>query len=387
MGEQGKSIVIAGAGASGLMCAWLLANRGYDNITVLEKNDIAAKKLRATGNGRCNFTNKVLSVANYYGDQNIIENMLDAMSTKKAVEIFEKMGIFHTSRDEYIYPYNMRANTFGDIMANACADMGVNIVLNTKIKDIACKDKGYVVKCGENKQYFCDTLILAMGGRAAQSLGGSGTAYKLCKKMGIAVSSIMPGLTGFNTRGLDVKKLAGVRMRAEVNLYSDSKFVKGNIGEVQIVKDGISGIPIFQLSHDAVKSLGEGKKTEVVLDLLPEMGAEKLEEWIGKHPNLRGILHEKWCDVIENEWNHGSIKELVELIKEYRVKLTESFGFERAQVSVGGVECDQVNPETLESKKYKGLYIIGELLDVDGECGGYNLHAAWASAYMCAESI
>ena len=194
---------------------------------------------------------------------------------------------------------------------------------------------------------------------------------------------LYPALTGLKAEGAEWEMLAGVRMPGEVSLWIDGKKVADERGEIQIVKDGISGIPVFQLCSQVAAALDAGSQVICELDFLPDWDNEKVEQWMEKYGRdyLQGIVHKKWVKVLEKK------KNLAELLEQYPVKITDTFGMERAQVTAGGVPPSEVDIPSMESKKVENLYLTGELLDVDGICGGYNLHFAWATGYLCARQI
>lgn len=380
-------IVIVGAGASGMMCGYFLGKKGLD-VVILDKNVSAGKKLLATGNGRCNFTNRVMKAGCYYGDMAFVKSVIGQVSDQKVIDLFEEIGIHHREREGYCYPYSGQAAAVVKLLEQGCVDNQVLFRFDTRVTKVVHKDDIFTVKCKDGKEFKCRKLILACGGKAYESLGGDGSGYKLCRSLGHHVTDIYPGLTGLQAGGKEWKQLAGVRMQGAVSLYSDSSLVRREQGEIQIVKDGISGIPVFQLCRLAAEELGAGKAVSVCLDFFPQMSEEELEQWLRMHgtEKLCGLIHTKWIDVMMKRCG-GTISKLVRLLKAYEVGIQGTFGIERAQVTAGGVVAGEIDPETMQSKICNGLYILGELLDVDGICGGYNLHFAWSTAYLCAKGI
>lgn len=385
--EERHDIVIVGAGASGLMCGYLLGRDGRD-VCVIEKNKSAGKKLLATGNGRCNFTNRRMSEDCYFGDSEFIRTILRRADDRTVIQLFEEIGIYHRERDGYCYPYSGQASTVVELLVDGCAQQGVQFRFDTKVSKILHKSGEYVIHCKNGDCYRCEKLVLACGGKAAESLGGDGSGYKLCRSLSHHVTPLYPGLTGLRADGDEWNALAGVRMQGRVTLAIDGRTVKCESGEIQIVKDGISGIPVFQLCRLAAAGLSRGSLVTVFLDFFPERGEEWLAQWLSRQgiQKLSGLVHKKWCGIIEKR-AAGSVPELVRMLKQYEVRITDTFGLERAQVTAGGIVTGEVCPETMQSKLHEGLYMIGELLDVDGICGGYNLQFAWSTAYVCAGAI
>lgn len=385
--DERHDIIIVGAGASGLMCGYLLGKNGRD-VCIVEKNPSAGKKLLATGNGRCNFTNRHMGEECYFGDPSFIRTVLDQVDDQTVIRLFEEIGICHRERDGYCYPHSGQASTVAGLLTEGCLEQGVHFRFDTKVTKIVHKAGEYILCCKNGDRYRCEKLVLASGGKACTSLGGDGSGYKLCRSLSHRVTELYPGLTGLRASGAEWDILAGVRMQGKVTLALDGMPVRSESGEIQIVKDGISGIPVFQLCRLAAEGLAKGRIVTAVLDLFPAADCEWLEQWLSHHGinKLSGLIHTKWCEVIE-EKAAGSLPKLVRMIKGYEVHITDTFGMERAQVTAGGIVTDEVCPETMQSRLHEGLYIIGELLDVDGICGGYNLHFAWGTAYICAQKI
>lgn len=379
--------VIVGAGASGLMCGYLLGKKGL-RVVILDKNSQAGKKLLATGNGRCNFTNRYLDETCYYGSEEFVKTVIHQVDTEKVVSMFEELGIYHRERDGYCYPYSGQAATVVTLLTKACLERQAAIHYNTKVVKILHTNGRYIVNCKNGGQFEGRRLILACGGKAYESLGGDGSGYKLCRSLSHHITQIYPGLTGLKAEGNEWKELAGIRMQGCVSLYIAKKPIRSERGEIQIVKDGVSGIPVFQLCRLAAEGLDRGSSVMLYLDFFPDMEQEQLEKWLLQHGTgkLMGLVNKKWISVLEKKTNM-QIPALVKLLKQYPVPIRDTFGMEKAQVTAGGVVTNEVNPLTMQSKMNEHLYLIGELLDVDGICGGYNLHFAWSTAYICARAI
>lgn len=378
--------IIIGAGASGLMCGYLLGKQGKDTL-ILEKNKVPGKKLLATGNGRCNFTNRHMTTACYYGAGDFIGTVLKQFGTEEAIDLFEEIGIYHRERDGYCYPYSGQAASVVELLVEACREVGVQITCDTRVARVVHKEGRYEVRCKDGAMYSCHRLILATGGKANEPLGGDGSGYKLCRSLGHGVTAVYPALTGLKATGKEWKELAGVRMQGTVRMYVGGEFVKEDRGEIQLVKDGISGIPVFQLCRLASEALGKGDSVLCKLDFFPEMAEEELVKWLRMHGTKRlyGLLHKKWIPILQKYAHKEDV--LARLLKAYEVCVVDTFGMEKAQVTAGGVPTQEVDPQTMESKIRENLYLLGELLDVDGICGGYNLHFAWATAWICSQGM
>lgn len=375
-----SDVAVVGAGASGLLCSQLLAAGGMQ-VTVFEKNNRIGKKLSATGNGRCNFTNYNMSSERYYGEKDWIEKVLSAYTPGQAVERFEKLGVYHRERDGYVYPYTNQASTVVESLEKGCASAGVEIVLDCKVSGIrwdAARELYRVnTKAGEIR---CRYVILATGGRASAELGGDGSGYKIARSLGHEIRPVYPGLTGLRCEGRLWNQVAGTRIQGRFSLIAGREQITGECGEIQIVKDGVSGIPVFQLCRVAAEALSKGSIVEGVINFVPPMSEEELKDWIRVH-GIDGLVPKKWAAYMRKR------PEPEKLLKQFRFQIRETFGMERAQVSAGGVSLQEVDPDTMESALHENLFLMGELLDVDGKCGGYNLHMAWAGAEAAAREI
>ncbi len=384
--------MIVGAGAAGLMCAWLLARQDR-KVMVLEKNKVPGKKLLATGNGRCNFTNLQMNTSCYYGKKEFVEPLLSRFGPEAAIRLFEEMGMWYRERDGYCYPMSGQSITVVESLMRACRREGVLFSFETRVSKIVHNGTGFEIRCKGGDIYRSRYLVLAAGGKANAPLGGEGSGYKLCRSLQHHISPIYPGLTGLVAEGREWRRLAGVRMQGEISLFADNRCLGCQRGEIQIVKDGISGIPVFQVCRLAAEALDHGRKVGCCIDFFPEREREEIRDWLERHGNdgLLGLVHKKWAEVLLERAGVGGrsagANELAGYLKAYPVAIRDTFGIERAQVTAGGVELDEIDPITMESGIHKGLYIVGELLDVDGICGGYNLHFAWASAWACSEAI
>ncbi len=378
--------IIIGAGASGLMCGYLLGKRNKD-VLILEKNKIPGKKLLATGNGRCNFTNRYMVPECYYGSSDFINIVLEQFDADAAIQVFQEIGIYHREREGYCYPYSGQATAVVGLLTNACEEKGVSIACDTRVMRVVKKEACYEIRCKNGESYQCKNLILATGGKANEALGGDGSGYKLSRSLRHQVTDIYPALTGLVAAGEEWGVLAGVRMQGAVRLYIGGEFVKQEQGEIQLVRDGISGIPVFQICRLAAQALSEGRSVACELDFFPDLSEIKLVAWLQTHgeKRLSGLLNQKWLTVLQKTKRNE--KELAKLLKNYPVRITDTFGMEKAQVTAGGVPTEEVDPRTMASLVQKNLYLLGELLDIDGICGGYNLHFAWATAWICSQAM
>lgn len=373
-------VIVIGGGASGLLCAGLLGEQGK-KVLLLEKNDVLGKKILASGNGRCNFTNQNMASTCYYGETEFVAKVIEQVPPRRILDLFEKIGLYHREKDGYCYPYSNQAVAVRDALVTYCENNAVMICTNAKVQGIRKKQDLFEVQVKGGEKYSSSYCVLATGGKASEPLGGDASGYKLSRSMKHSVSAIYPALTGLVGTGTDWSKVAGVRMQGAVTLELDREKVATQQGEIQIVKDGISGIPVFQLCRMAAQGLDEGRQVVCTLDFVPEWTKEKLGKWIKEH-GISGLLNAKWLPIFEKYKGN----DLVNCLKRYEVPIEDTFGMERAQVTAGGVETEEIEV-TMESKYQKGLYLLGELLNVDGICGGYNLHFAFSTALLCSQSL
>ncbi len=377
--EEYKEIVVVGAGASGMLCAGILSGQGL-SVALLEKNSRVGKKLSAAGNGRCNFTNIHMDADHYYGDRAWIKNVIDRITPEAVIQLFYQCGVYAREKDGYVYPHTNQASTVVCALEDLCRRQHVSIRTDSPVRDIEkMTDGGYLVTIPSGK-IRCTYLVIATGGKAGKESGGDGSGYMLVRSLGHSVTDIEPGLTGLRCRGDIWSRVAGTRVQGKFTLFVDGERQAAETGEIQIVRDGVSGIPVFQLCRIAAGALREGREVTGKIDFVPSMNQMETAAWIHQH-GLAGLLPEKWIPLAE------SSKDPLNFVKGYEFVIEDTFGIDRAQVTAGGVPVSQIHVETMESKLLRNLYLLGEIIDIDGKCGGYNLHFAWSSAMIAANEI
>lgn len=386
-----KTIII-GAGAAGLT-AGIFAAKNQSEVTIIEHEKQAGKKILSTGNGRCNMSNENLDSSMYYGDTAFIDSVLEKFGVQQMKDFFQSIGLYTCSKNGYLYPMSMQANSVLTFLRDTAVSLGVKIKTNNEITDISHKNNKFFVNIGIELE--CDQLIIATGGCSFPKTGSDGSGYNLAQKLGHSIVKPEPALTALTCDDDLLKKASGVRIQSIVSMKG-----KKQTGELQITDYGISGIPVFNISRLA------NPKDSVSIDFAPDIDHESLYQMISHlmwQNNTRtidfalnGLFHEKITTVFTNKLKihnkpcssltENDVKHLVERIKNYIVGVQKRRGFEFAQVTAGGVSTDEINPLTMESKKMKNLYFAGEIMDVDGICGGYNLHFAWASGAIAGGS-
>lgn len=405
-----SGIIIIGGGASGMMAAITAAQFSKKaRVILIEHGDRLGKKILVTGNGKCNLTNRNIDVSCYRSDNlSFVEEALSLFGALDTEKFFAGIGLMLKEKNGYMYPYSEQAATVSDVLRAALIRCGVEVQLNTRITRIIAGDNHFEVCCEDNRKFAGEKLIIAAGSKASPKTGSDGSGYELARKLGHKIIKPLPALVQLICEGSFWKGIAGVRTDASVTVNTDNKFICGERGELQLTEYGISGIPVFQVSRYAVRALDEGKKVCVNIDFLPSLSEEKIFKFIKSQIEnekrsdapvktieecLNGMLNKKITVFILKEArlpqskavatvSDKELKLVIKLIKAFRTNVTGSKSFDMAQVCQGGVDTAQLEPKTMQSKKTKGLYFAGELLDVDGICGGYNLQWAWTSGYL-----
>lgn len=377
-----KQVIIVGGGASGLMAA-IFAAQGGASVTVLEQNEKPGKKICATGNGKCNLTNLSQSAEAYRGTHpDFVKEAFSRFGVKETVDFFEKIGIYTTSRNGYLYPHSGQAQSVVEVLCMKARSLGVKIKTNEQVTALMWENSQWKVLT-RGWHYEGDAVILANGSKASAIAGSDGSGYELARSLGHKIVPVYPALTALKCKGKNFKVWAGVRAEGAVTLLLDGKPFKTEPGELQLTEYGVSGIPVFQLSTFAIRAIHEGKKVSLSINFLPEFSSEELKAFLttrrenspykNEKELLVGLFPEKLIKVLT------TCKDLPKAIREFPLEVTDGLPFAQAQVCSGGVDTAQVNPQTMESRLHKGLYFAGELLDIDGTCGGYNLQWAWSS--------
>ncbi len=393
-----KKLAIIGAGASGL-CAAIEATKENTNIkiAIFERMPKAAKKILATGNGRCNFTNNDLAPSHFYGEKEFLKNILTS-EYSDTKEFFKNLGVLSYEEDGRIYPRSQQSSTIKDTLLKKVESSNILIKTDSHINSIQKVKNGYNIN-GE----FYDALILSGGGKASSVHGSDGSCYKLAKDFGHSLTALYPALCGLVINDKDLNLLKGVRAECKAELYSDTSLLGSESGEIQFTDKAISGIPVMNLSH-----LCENKKAlKAVLDLCPELEEKALlkhiKQSVKSSPDtefetiLNGVVNLKLGYAVMNrsgirpqtkcnKVNDFQIKKVLNQLKKFEISIKSAKGFDNAQVTKGGVKTAEVSPETMMSKKEEGLFLCGELLDIHGDCGGYNLHLAFTTGRIAGNS-
>lgn len=379
-------IIIIGSGASGLAAGISLLRCGYD-VTILERNNISGKKLLLTGAGRCNFFNSDQNIVHYHSsDKDILAKIITSDNIHLVEDFITSLGIIPKVKDGYYYPFANQAYNMKELLERTYLDLGGKIKYNYLVEKIEKKNSLFLI----NDTISCDKLILATGSKAYKMTGSDGIGYQLAKKFNHHIVKVLPSLTSLITR--EKINLKGVRVDAKVTLYEDGVKVREELGQVQFTDYGLSGICIFNLSYYAVKGLNKNKKEVITIDLMPFMDKVSFKNK-KVYDLLLGFLPNKMIDYIlktldiskdvyYEDLSNDKKQELTKILKEMEFNITSYKEFDFSQVCSGGVSLREINPLTMESIFVKNLYIIGELLDVNGDCGGYNLTFAFLTGIL-----
>lgn len=397
-------IAIIGGGASGLSAAVSAAHENPKaRIVIYEKKEKIGKKILATGNGRCNLTNRFMEPSCYYSEEReMIHQVLSRFGYSQTLDFFRNLGLITRNRGDYVYPRSDQAVSVVQAFQNELSRCHIKIITDISIKTLQKIPDGFRFSDG-SRMYSADKVILACGGKASSALGSDGSGYVLAEAMGHSLVPVAPALVQLKVKNHPFQKAAGVRTSARVSAYVSGRETASDEGELQLTAYGISGIPVFQISRFISRALLQGQRASVVIDFAPELNAEELTSLfyelqgrcgsLSSKDFLNSIFPDKLIPCLLKQANiplslpaskitGSQIDSLVKICKSIRLEIFETTGFEHAQVCAGGVRTSQVNPYTMESLKAEGLYITGELLDVDGICGGYNLQWAWATGWI-----
>jgi len=400
-------IGIIGGGASGMAAAIAAAENPEVQVVLMERQARVGRKLGATGNGRCNLTNLHAAKGGYHGDEAAFaEYAISAFGPEKTLDWFSSLGLFTVAEDSgRVYPYSDQANSVVDVLRFALERENITVKLGYEAEKVKKTASGFRIESKE-ETVECEKLIVACGGLAGTKLGGTMSGYKFLRGMGHKCTKLRPTLVQLKSGWSGVQGLKGVRCNCHAAIYHNGQLHSESAGELQFTEYGISGPVIFEISRDVCQEKGEWVCR---LDFLPEISAEALASELQRRRNtplpaselLTGILHNRLGRVLSQsagisqnrkvaELTDYDIQQAVRAVKNFEIGLTEPMGMDSAQVTAGGIFTKEFDDRTMESRIVPGLYACGEVLDIDGDCGGYNLQWAWSSgrlAGLCAGGI
>lgn len=393
-------IAVIGAGASGMVAA-IFAARTHTSVCLIESNSRVGRKILETGNGRCNLSHTSIDGTEYRGGgADRIGAYLERFGVSETIDFFKSIGLLTRERDGYIYPYSETASAVLDVLRFAVEEAGVDVYTDRKLRRIMrCGD------CFELDGIRAKRVILCAGGSADPASGSDGSGMGIARDLGLKIIEPLPALVKVRTSDQKSTSItAGVRAKGNVSVLIDGKHIASDTGEIQFTKDGLSGIPVFNVSRYISRAIADGHRVGMILDLMPEMSLSDITEYLStlmEKQNVRtqnieevlsGILHKKLNACIckrmgispgasSSELTPELIAQYASLVKALGYEIDSVYGFEQAQVTCGGVDFSEVD-DNLQSIRIPGLYLAGEILDIDGPCGGYNLQWAWTSGYI-----
>lgn len=392
-------IGILGGGASGIAAALAAAEREDNQVILMERQARVGRKLQATGNGRCNLTNLQMDDGRYHGqDPSFSQYALTRFSPDETRDWFRALGLYTVAEPSgRVYPYSDQAGSVVDVLRFGLEKPNITVKLGFEVEKVKKTEKGFAVISGGEK-LCCDRLIVACGGLAGSKLGGTMSGYKLLRSLGHSCTKLRPNLVQLRASWGSLPALKGVRANCRVEIFHDDVPFAASEGELQFTEYGLSGPVIFEVSRDVCQGGGEWWCR---LDFLPGLTEKELKEMLLCRRDtalpggelLTGILHNRLGRVLTqaagisgsrpvSELSHWELEQVTQKVKAFPVTLTEPLGMDSAQVTAGGIVTREFDEKTMESKLLPGLYACGEVLDIDGDCGGYNLQWAWSSGRL-----
>jgi predicted Rossmann fold flavoprotein len=401
------SVTVIGGGASGMMAAISAARAGAE-VTLFERMPRVGKKLLATGNGRCNLTNIHCPVSRYHGgNDTFIATVLEQFTVDETLAFFEHLGIACKTEDEgKVYPHSDQASAVLDVLRYELELQRVKLVVEADVAAILPEGTHFVLHLHDGRQFTASRVVLASGGRAGPQFGSNGSGYRLAQRLGHRVIEPLPGIVSLRLGASFLPRLKGVKFIGTVEGREGEEALRREAGEILFTEYGISGPPVLQISRAVLAAAAAGSRgpARVALDLFPDLTREQLESRLverfatqGQKPvelGLVGLLNKRLIPVVLIEAGIRDMSQpcaiipttesrtLAGILKAWTFDVTGSQSWHDAQVAAGGVVVDEVHAATLESTRQPGLYFCGEVLDVDGDCGGFNLQWAWSSGWV-----
>ncbi len=396
-------VAVIGGGASGVIAA--LKASEHADVILIEGNNKIGKKILITGNGKCNFWNKVIDTTKYNSNNLSFLNGLLARQDEVYNFLTKTLGITPTEKNGYIYPRSKTASSLSEALSRALNNRNVDILYNLKVKHIKISDNAIILSLSDNTELKVDKVIVATGSKAVSKTGSDGSGYDLLKALGVKIVPVTPALVPLKISDDEKKLWLGVRCDAKLTIIKDDKQTKEERGEIQLTDYGISGIVTFNISSLVSNLLINHDKININIDFIPEIDnlenffeeknrymnaptIEELLETIFNYKLLQAILRRADLKK-EMKWSNLNIEEkgkLINAIKNFQVDVIGTEDYDKAQVCRGGVSLSEID-NTFSLKTNKNIKVIGEILDVDGKCGGYNLAFAFISGYIAGDEI
>ncbi len=404
-----KHVIIVGGGAAGMIAA-ISAKRTGANVTILERNPRVGKKILATGNGRCNFTNINSDITYFHGENpKFAYSPLSSFTVEDTIRFFEKLGIQSKIEDfGKVFPMSDQASSVLDVLRYELEEIGVNNIINAYVKDIKKKNGIFIINLEDGRIYKGDKVIIATGGNAMPSSGSDGNGYTLARQQGHSVTDIFPALVQLMVEGDFLKRIDGVKFVGTAEIIYKNKSLDKDRGDILFTNYGVSGPPILQISRKAGELLQVKKDVYLKVSIIDTMTKEELIKILNKRFKLSpkksldfslvGLINKKLIPVILMEAGIKDLKRSAEsisskevdsvaqILTNWRFKIKGTKSWPSAQVTAGGIDTKEINSTNMESKLVEGLFFAGEIIDIDGYCGGFNLQWAWSSGFIAGQS-
>ena len=387
-------VAIIGGGSSGLFCATkLLLSEKFQgqDILLIEGTDRVGKKLVASGNGQGNLSSLNLSADNYHGDKGFIRAFLSKYSFDELKEFYSQVGVYLTSDNEgRVYPASFNASSVLDNIRAFLTSKNLFITTQTKVLDVKYKNL-FEIKTN-NGIYYAENCVMAFGGKSGKQFGTDGSSYKLCENFDHKLTELYPSLVQLKTETDFLKGLKGIKERVKITAYDNDKPIKTIEGDLLFTDYGVSGDAVFKISS----YVSGVKNASISIEFLPNLSKAEIVNlieskrkltYIAVNEILNGLVNKRTGYNLIRYAKDNSANSLANVLKDFRLKVIGTAGFDMSQVTKGGIDTDSINPFTFRSKLQKNLYLIGELLNVDGDCGGYNLTFAYISGIFSANDI
>lgn len=406
-----KKVTIIGAGASGLISA-IYAKKNGNDVILIEKNEICGKKILVTGNGRCNFWNQNQSLTHYRGSSlKNIEEILNAKNEEKILTFFKEIGIEPRIKNGYYYPFSNQAVSIQKALILEAEKLKVKILTNSEVVDILKNENKFTIVLNNQNKIESDIVVLSTGSKAAPKTGSDGFGYEICKKFNHTINNPLPALVQLRANEKYLKDWEGVRAEVSIKLYENEKEIGKEVGEIQLTNYGVSGICVFNLSGRVAKGLENGRNEKIEINFLDGLNIKTKQQFINwMESRNKNLKNRNMCEALEGVLNYKLVKvflkiseikqnqtwdelnekqknKLAQNIINFKLNIIGTNSFDKAQVCTGGVPLSEIDTKTMQSKKEDGFYIVGEIIDIDGDCGGYNLEWAWTTGMIAGSSV
>jgi predicted Rossmann fold flavoprotein len=407
-GSTPYRVAVIGGGSAGITAAIAARSKGAI-VTVLESNQRIGKKILATGNGRCNLTNINTSIDNYHGNNpRFVYSALSQFGVKQTLDFFARLGVAHKIEEEgKVFPFSLQASSVLDVLRYELEASGVKIQCGAEVVGVTRSNSGFTLTLKDGSEFYADRVIISTGGKAAPHFGSTGSGYALASSLGHRIVEPFPALVQLKLASVYLKQIKGIKFEGTAEVMLDNESLKTARGEILFTEYGISGPPILALSRKAGECLKKNQSPWLKLILLETFTAGELEallaERFSNNPgktlafSFVGFLNKQLAPVILKEAGvdinksagqvtTAEINKVASILLNWRFPITGTTSWPAAQITAGGVDVNDINSKTMESRIVPNLYFAGEVLDIDGDCGGFNLQWAWSSGYIAGEN-